>query len=82
MKKRAARLADARHTTAHAFMLEAIREKVESEEMRAAFHAEARRRLARMKSSGLGVPAGDVFRYLEKRAVGKSARRPRARAVR
>ena len=44
VKKRVARLADAQETTAHAFMLQAIRDKVEAEEARAALLAEARRR--------------------------------------
>ena len=82
IKRRAAKLADARHTTTHAFMLEAIREKVEAEEVRAAFHADARRRLARMKRSGMSIPAGEVFDYLEKRVAGKSVRRPKARVIR
>jgi predicted transcriptional regulator len=81
VKRRAEKLADSQDTTAHAFMLEAIREKVEAEEARAAFHAEARRRLARMKRSGLGVPAAEVFDYLEQRALGKSPRRPKARRL-
>ena len=57
VKKRVDRLAEARDTTAHAFMLEAIRDKVEAEEARAAFHKEAQARLVRMKKSGKGIPA-------------------------
>lgn len=79
VKKRVARLADAQDTTAHAFMLEAIRDKVEAEEARATFHAEARRRLKRMKKSGMGIPAADVFAYLDARGKGKSPARPRLR---
>lgn len=81
VKKRVARLADAQDTTAHAFMLEAIRDKVEAEETRAAFLAEARRRLARMKKSGKGIPAAEVFAYLEARDKGKSPARPKARGT-
>lgn len=81
VKKRVAKLAETQDTTAHAFMLEAIREKVESDEARAAFHAEARRRLARMKKSGLGIPAGEVFEYLNERARGGSLTRPKARKI-
>ena len=82
VKRRARKLAQSRQTTAHAFMVEAIREKVQAEEMRAAFHADAERRLARMKRSGLGLPAPEVFDYLEQRAAGNSPRRPRARKLR
>lgn len=81
VKKKVARLAQAQDTTAHAFMLEAIREKVQVDEARAAFHAEGKRRLARMKRSGLGIPADEVFDYLERRALGKPAVRPKPRRV-
>ena len=81
VKKKVARLAQAQDTTAHAFMLAAIREKVESEAARAAFHAEGKRRLARMMRSGLAIPAAEVFDYLERRALGKSAVRPKARRI-
>src|SRR4051795_6312367 len=49
VKKRIDELARQQDVTPHGFMLEAIREKVEAEEARLAFHAEAERRLARMK---------------------------------
>ena len=79
VKKKVARLAKAQYTTSHAFMLEAIREKVEVEEARAAFHAEARRRLARMKKTGRGIPAKEVLAYLRERARGDSPLRPKPR---
>ena len=37
---------------------------------RAAFLAEASRRLAAMKRAGTGVPAAEVFAYLRERARG------------
>ena len=46
---------------------------------RAAFHAEALRRLQRMKKTAAGIPAAEVFEYLEQRANGKQAVRPKAR---
>jgi predicted transcriptional regulator len=79
LKARLARLAAARNTTAHALMLEAISEKLDAEEARAAFHAEAKRRLARMKRTGLGIPAAEVFDYLEARTRGESPARPKPR---
>jgi predicted transcriptional regulator len=81
VRKRLARLAARRKTTPHALMLEAIEEKVDAEEARAAFHAEARRRLARMKQRGVGIPAGEVFDYLTRRAQGAAATRPKARKL-
>jgi predicted transcriptional regulator len=82
VKKKVARLAEAQDTTSHAFTLAAIREKVEAEEARAAFHAEARRRLARMKETGLGIPAEEVLAYLRERARGGSPARPKPRTGR
>ncbi len=79
VKKRIAKLARRRKTTPHALMVEAITEKVQAEETRAAFHAEAFRRLKRMKKTATGIPAAEVFEYLERRANGKQAVRPRAR---
>ncbi len=79
VKRRIAKLAEERDTTPHAFMLEAIRDRLDAEEARAAFHAEARRRLARMRKSGLGVPADEVFDYLLSRASGKKPPRPKPR---
>ena len=81
VKKRVEQLAGAQDTTAHAFMVDAIREKLEAAEARAAFHAEAKRRLARMKKSGLGIPAREIFAYLDKRARGGKPARPKPRRV-
>jgi predicted transcriptional regulator len=81
MKKRIAKLAKAQDMTAHAFMLEAIREKIEAEQARISFRAEGERRLARMKSTGAGIPADEVFAYLERRAKGTTAPRPKARKI-
>ncbi|MGQ0512581.1 MAG: CopG family ribbon-helix-helix protein [Betaproteobacteria bacterium] len=81
VKKKIERLAEAQDTTAHAFMVKAIREKVEAEETRAAFHAEARRRLARMKKSGMGIPAEEVFAYLRQRAAGGNPQPPKPRKI-
>lgn len=81
LKKRISRLARARATTPHALMLEAISEKLEAEETREAFITEAKRRLARMKKTGAGIPASEAFAYLEARARGQAAARPRPRKL-
>lgn len=82
VKKRIAKLAKQQDVSQHGFMLEAIREKVEVEEARLAFHAEAERRLARMKKTGVGIPAEAVFEYLQQRAAGRKATRPKPRKLR
>ena len=81
LKARSARLAEGREITSHGFMLEAIREKVEADEARFAFIDQATRRLARMKKSRLGIPATEVFEYLQQRAAGEKASRPKSRRI-
>jgi predicted transcriptional regulator len=82
VKKRIAELAKQQEVTPHSYMLEAIREKVELEEAKLAFRAEAERRLARMKKTGVGIPAEEVFEYLQQRAAGSKAKRPKPRKLR
>ena len=82
VKKRIAKLAKEQEVTPHGFMLEAIREKVEAEEARLAFQAEAERRLARMRRAGVGIPAPEVWDYLQRRAAGRKATRPKPRKLR
>ncbi len=81
MAERIARLAGAKDTSAHAFMLEAIREKLDAEEAQAAFQAEAERRLLGMKQMGKAVPAEEVFAYLRARVHGEKVKRPKARKL-
>ena len=82
VKRRVERQAEAHNTTAHAFMLEAVHEKLAAEEAKASFQAEAKRRLAQMKKSGLAIPEGEVFEYLIGRAHGMAMVRPKARKLR
>ena len=82
VKKRIVKLARQRDVTPHGFMLEAIREKVEAEEARLAFHAEGERRLTQMKKTGVGIPAEEVFEYLQQRAQGRKVARPKPRKLR
>ncbi len=82
LKRRVRKLAAAQGSTAHAFMLDAIAERVDSEEARQAFIAEAEARLADVEKQGKTVPAGEVFAYLEKRLRGQSPGRPVPRRYR
>jgi predicted transcriptional regulator len=82
VQKRVAKLAARRDTNPHAFMLEAIAEKLEHEEAEEEFLAEAERRLEEMRSTGLGIPSDEVFAYLEARARGEKVKRPKARRTR
>ncbi len=81
IKRRVEKLAQARDTTAHAFMVGAIEERLLAEETRAEYHVEATARLSRMKKNGKGIPADEVFDYLRERVQGKPAARPKARKI-
>jgi hypothetical protein len=63
-------------------MLQAISEKLEAEEARAAFQAEARERLEGLLASGKGILAEEVFGSLHARVEGRKVRRPRPRKPR
>ena len=60
-------------------MLDAITQKIEEEELRAAFVEEGDRRFAEMMASGAGIPWHDMREYLKARAVNKRTRPPKAR---
>ena len=81
VKIRIAKLSEAQEITPHAFMLDAIREKLEAEEAQAAFQVEAARRLAKMKKAGVGIPAKEVFEYFSRRAKGETPVRPKPRKL-
>ena len=80
-KRRVEKLARVHDTTAHAFMVAAIEERLAAEETKAAFYAEAERRLAQMEKTGKGIPAEEVFDYIRARIQGKKVARPKARKL-
>ena len=80
-KQRVEKLARVRDTTAHAFMIAAIEDRLAAEETRAAFLAEAEKRAAGFRKTGKGIPVEEVFEYLRKRVQGKPAIRPKARKL-
>lgn len=79
LKARIAQAAEAAGTTSHNFILEAIAEKAELAEQRAAFQALADQRYAQFLESGESIPWEDARTYLKQRLAGKSVKRPRAR---
>lgn len=79
LKARVAAAAERSGTTAHSFILEAIAEKAEQAERRAAFYDLANKRYAEIIATGKTIPWSEMRRYLELRAAGKPAVRPKAR---
>lgn len=78
LKARVAAAAQRSGTTAHGFILEAIAEKAEQAERRAAFYELADKRYARMLATGKTIPWTAMRRFLELRIAGKPAARPKA----
>lgn len=81
LKSRVAAAAKRSGTTAHGFILEAIAEKAEQEDLRADFDAVAEGRYARIVASGKTIPWQDMRDYLEKRLAGKAVKRPLVRKL-
>ena len=76
LKERLRSVAEARHTSAHAFMVESIQNAVVAAEQQLAFLADAEAAYEQMCESGEGYEARDVHRYIQARARGESVERP------
>lgn len=81
LKARIAEAAKRAGTTSHNFILEAIAEKADLAERRAAFHALADERYADFLESGKSIPWEEARSYLKDRLAGKSVKRPVARKL-
>lgn len=77
LKTRVERVAKRANESPHAFMVRAIEEQVQAEELHQRFLAEAARADDAMQRSGTGYAAQDVHAYLAAKVAGKPTRRPR-----
>jgi predicted transcriptional regulator len=77
LKDKVARAAERVGKTPHGFILEAIAEKAELEEHRAAFVDLAEQRYAGIVASGKTVAWSEMRRYLERRLSGRQVTRPK-----
>ena len=82
LKARAALAAKARGVSAHAFMLDAIRELTTATEQRARFVADAQAARQQALTSAKGYAADDVHQYLRDKVAGRPAQAPKANAWR
>ncbi len=82
LKARITSAAERAGKTTHSFILEAVAEKAELEEQRAAFDATADARFAKIVESGKTIPWTEVRHYLEARLEGKPIGRPVAKKKR
>jgi predicted transcriptional regulator len=76
LKDRVAAAAKRSGTSTHGFILDAIAEKAEQEDLRAAFDAEAEDRYARIVATGKTISWQEMRIYLEDRLAGNEAKQP------
>jgi predicted transcriptional regulator len=81
LKDKVARAAERAGKTPHSFILEAIAEKADLEERRAAFIEAAEQRYAGIVRSGKTVAWSEMRRYLQRRSSGMRAVRPKPRRL-
>jgi predicted transcriptional regulator len=77
LKARIVPLAEAAGKSTHAWMIEALEERVAQSEAYAAFMTEALEADRDMTETGLGYAADDVHRYLLAKLEGKPVKRPK-----
>ncbi|HYC46197.1 MAG TPA: DUF1778 domain-containing protein [Burkholderiales bacterium] len=81
LRDKVARAAERTGQTPHSFILEAIAEKAELEERRAAFIETAEKRYAAIVASGKTVAWSEMRRYLQRRISGNRVVRPKPRRL-
>jgi len=81
LKVRVAAAAKRSGTTTHGFILDAIAEKAEQEDLRAAFDVDSEDRYARIVATGKTIPWQEMRGYLEERIAGNEVKRPVARKL-
>jgi predicted transcriptional regulator len=81
LKDRITQAAERAGKTPHAFILEAIAERVNEVERRNDLHDTAERRYAEIVASGKTIPWSEMRTYLEDRLAGKKSTRPAARKL-
>lgn len=77
LKARIAPLAEAIGKSPHAWMIEALEERVVHSEAYAEFLAEALEAEKQMLETGEAFDADDVFAYLRDKVAGRTAKRPK-----
>ncbi len=71
LKARVTAAAQKAGTTAHNFILQAIAEKAQQQELYSEFNEEAERRYAAILATGKTIPWNEMRSYLEQQTLGK-----------
>jgi predicted transcriptional regulator len=77
LKERVSTIATVAAQTPHAYMVEAIEEKVARDERHQDFIRSGLESLEHFKRTGIAYRHADVMRYFQQRAAGKKPRRPK-----
>ncbi len=77
LKDKVATLAQSVAQTPHAYMVEAITERVARDEKRGAFIDDANRSLRNFKRTGVAYTHAEVEKYILEKAAGKTPRKPK-----
>ncbi|HET9576269.1 MAG TPA: hypothetical protein VFP44_00485 [Usitatibacter sp.] len=77
LKERVGKVAQGVAQTPHAYMVQAIAEKVDRDEKRQQFLADGDRALEEFKRTGIAYTHEDVKRYLLDKVAGKNPRKPK-----
>ena len=80
LKKRVARVVKGTEQSAHAFMVEAIRQETERAEKRRGFLADAYTAHAEFQRSGKGYALADVKAHYRAKLQGRRSRKPKLRS--
>jgi predicted transcriptional regulator len=78
LKRRTALVAQQQGLSAHAFMVQSIKQATDAAEQRSRFIAEAQTALAETRTSGKGYQAEEVYAYLRQRIAGEKTAAPGA----
>lgn len=81
LKARLARLAEVESMSTHSLIIDAIAEKVDALERRHGFHEDARKRLAHLEETGMGIAWADMKRYLHAQVTGEDVPPPASRRI-
>jgi predicted transcriptional regulator len=81
LKERVGKVANRVEQTPHAYMVQAIAEKVQRDEKRQDFLADADRADEEFQRTGLLYRHEDVMRYMRDRIAGKNPKRPKPMRV-
>lgn len=79
LKERIGKVVKDTGQTAHAFMVDAIRRQTENAEKRREFVAAADAAREEFERTGMAYAMEDVHAYIRAKAMGKKARRPKAK---